>query len=279
MLDALRRHWPEYLIEAGALALFMISACAFGTLFEYPGSPVRQMLGNPHVRRVLMGLAMGGTAVGIIYSPWGKQSGAHMNPAVTLAFFRLRKIAGWDAAFYILAQFGGGLAGVQLVALVLRRRLADPNVNYVVTMPGPRGVPTAFLAELFISFLLMLVVLEVSNRPRINRWTGLFAGSLVALYVTLEAPISGMSMNPARTFGSAYAAGMWDALWIYFTAPPLGMLLAATLYQWSHGVHAALCAKLHHENDRRCIFLCSYTSGTSAVDPNGAALANEGSLR
>lgn len=279
MLDGLRRHWPEYLIEAGALGLFMVSACAFGTLFEYPGSPVRQMLVNPLVRRILMGLAMGGTAIGIIYSPWGKQSGAHMNPAVTLAFLRLRKIAGWDAAFYILAQFAGGILGVQLVAVALRRRLADPNVNYVATLPGSRGVTTAFLAEFFISFLLMLVVLHVSNTPRINRWTGLYAGSLVALYITLEAPISGMSMNPARSFGSAYAAGLWDAMWIYFTAPPLAMLFAASLYQWRRGAHTILCAKLHHENDRRCIFRCSYTSGTSVMDPNSATVANEGSLR
>jgi aquaporin Z len=86
----------------------------------------------------------------------------------------------------------------------------------------------------------------------------LFAGALVATYITIEAPFSGMSLNPARTFGSAFSARAWNALWIYFTAPPLGMLLAAELYARMNGARAALCAKLHHDNDKRCIFNCNF---------------------
>ena len=67
-----------------------------------------------------------------------------------------------------------------------------------------------------------------------------------------------MSMNPARTFSSALAAQLWTSLWIYFTAPPLGMLAAAELYRRHYGVHAVICAKLHHHNDKRCIFRCGY---------------------
>jgi aquaporin Z len=84
-MDALKNHWPEYLIEGACLGLFMISAFSFGTIFEHPASP------HPLMRRFLMGLAMGGTAIAIIYSPWGKQSGAHINPSTTLTFFRLGK--------------------------------------------------------------------------------------------------------------------------------------------------------------------------------------------
>jgi glycerol uptake facilitator-like aquaporin len=119
MVEALRRHWPEYLMEAAGLGLFMVSAAAFGTLLEYPGSPLNRALPDPLFRRAVMGLAMGATAVAIIYSPWGKRSGAHINPAITLTFFRLGKIEGWDAFFYITAQFLGGLAGILLVALVV----------------------------------------------------------------------------------------------------------------------------------------------------------------
>src|SRR5207247_6208711 len=119
----------------------------------------------------------------------------------------------------------------------------------------------AFAAELAISFLLMSVVLTVSNTRRIASLTGLFAGVLVASYISLEAPLSGMSMNPARTFGSAMPAHMWTALWIYFTAPPLGMLLAARLYLWRHGAHRVACAKLHHQNDKRCIFCAHHLNG------------------
>ncbi|MCI0408791.1 MAG: aquaporin, partial [Acidobacteria bacterium] len=112
MLKALRNHYPEYLMEAAALALFMFSASCFTTLLEHPQSPLRQAFPDAMQRRVYMGLAMGLTAVSIIYSPWGRQSGAHMNPAVTLTFFRLGKVEPYDALFYVLSQFTGGILGV-----------------------------------------------------------------------------------------------------------------------------------------------------------------------
>jgi len=258
MLDFLKRHWPEYVMEAAGLGMFMISAGIFGTILEYPGSPAHQAIADPFLRRVLMGTAMGLTAIGIIYSPWGKQSGAHINPSVTLTFFRLGKIEPWDALFYIAAQFAGGVAGVLLVTLALGHSFADPPVTYVTTLPGSGGPAIAFLAELVISFALMCVVLMTTNSENLARHTGLFAGALVAIYIIAEAPISGMSMNPARTLGSALPAQLWESLWIYFTAPPLGMLLAAETYLRSIGPRGAICAKLHHHNDKRCIFRCGY---------------------
>lgn len=206
-----------------------------------------------------MGLAMGLTSICIIYSPWGKRSGAHFNPSVTLTFFRLGKIEKWDAIFYVLAQFVGGITGVAITSLVLKSMLANPSVNYVATLPGELGTGVAFLAEVLISFLLMTVVLNVSNKMSLARYTGLFSGSLVITYISLEAPISGMSMNPARTLGSAFAAHTWGVLWIYFTAPPLGMLLAAESYSRLKGAGKVLCAKLHHHNHQRCIFKCNFS--------------------
>jgi aquaporin Z len=262
MRNALHQHWPEYLMEAAGLGLFMLSACIFGTLLEYPASPVRQAIPDPLVRRFLMGLAMALTAISIIYSPWGKQSGAHLNPSVTLTFFRLGKVAPWDALFYVTAQFVGGVAGVLLAWGLLGQALAEPPVSYVVTMPGIGGPGVALLAEMVITFILMSVVLTVTNIPGLARYTGLFAGVLVATYITLEAPLSGMSMNPARTLGSALPAQVWTALWVYFLAPPLGMLLAAEVYLRRGGLHRVLCAKLHHQNTKRCIFpQCGYKLG------------------
>jgi aquaporin Z len=171
MLDALRRHWPEYLMEAAGLGIFMISAGVLGTVLEYPGSPVQQAIADPFLRRILMGVAMGLTAIGIIYSPWGKQSGAHINPAVTLTFFRLGKIEPWDALFYVAAQFAGGIAGVLLVALALGHSFADPPVTYVTTLPGSGGPAIAFLAEAAISFILMFVVLVTTNVDALGRYT------------------------------------------------------------------------------------------------------------
>ncbi len=259
MIDTLRQHWPEYLIEAAGLGTFMVSACLFATILEHPSSPVHQLLGTlPTFRRVIMGAAMGLTAVAIIYSPWGKQSGAHINPAVTMTFFRLGKIEPWDAVFYVLAQFLGGLSGVLLVLAVIGNLVAHPSVNYVATLPGSAGIAVAFITEALISFGLMLTVLIVSNTRNLNRFTGVFAGCLVATYISVLAPLSGMSMNPARSFASALPAHLWMSLWIYFTAPPLGMLAAAEVYVRWKGLQQVFCAKLHHHNDKRCIFRCRY---------------------
>jgi aquaporin Z len=259
MFQALRRHWLEYLMEAAGLGLFMISAGLFGTLLESPASPARQAMSEPLGRRAVMGLAMGLTAMGLIYSPWGKQSGAHLNPAVTLAFWRLGKVANWDALFYVLAQFLGGLSGVLLLVAILGASFLEPPVSAVATVPGEAGDVIAFLAESVISLLLMLVVLFASNDRRLASSTGVFAGLLLAVYITVEAPLSGTSMNPARTFASALPAHTWTAAWVYFTAPLLGMVAAAQLYCALKGRSAAACAKLQHQNGKRCIF-CEYHS-------------------
>ena len=257
---AISRHWPEYLMEAGLLGAFMVSACVFGALYEFPGSPMRQAIASQLLRRVLMGVSMGLTAIAIIYSPWGKQSGAHINPSVTFTFYRLGKIKSWDAIFYIAWQFTGAVLGVFLVARFLGKELADPAVRYVVTVPGEHGPLLALLAEFVIAFGMMSAVLCFSNHHYWNRYTGLVAGLLVATYITLEAPFSGMSMNPARTFGSGFSAEIWSGLWVYLTAPPLGMLAAAELYLWRKGKLSVKCCKLHHNSGKRCIF-CGANGG------------------
>jgi aquaporin Z len=256
--EAFRDHWPEYLSEAAGLGLFMVSAAAVTTALEYPNSPLRELVPDAFLRRVLIGLSMGLTAIGIIYSPWGKRSGAHLNPAVTLTFFRLGKLESTDALFYVAAQFIGGLIGLMLAAAAIGSAIEHPAVNYVVTVPGNAGTWPAFAAEAVMSFGLMLIVLLVSNSTALNAWTGCFAGALVATYIIIEAPLSGMSVNPARTVASAVPAHLWTDWWIYLTAPFIGMLLAAECYVRINGLHRVLCAKLHHHNNARCIFHCRY---------------------
>jgi aquaporin Z len=247
------KHWQEYLAEALGLGLFMVAAGVVATALDSPSSPFHTWIANADLRRAIAGVAMGLTAIGLIYSPWGKRSGAHMNPAVTLAFLHLRKIRPRDAAFYIAAQFAGGLVGVLLVAGLFGDAFANTPVSYAATMPGPAGTTVAFLAELAISFVLLLTILKVSGHPRHSQRAGLVAGVLVALYISVEAPLSGMSMNPARSFASAAPGALWQNLWIYFVAPPLGMLLAARIYLGRHHSRYAGCAKLVHDPEHRCI--------------------------
>jgi len=260
---ALKKHWPEYLIEAACLGVFMISACSFAALLGHPDSPIQmKLMGGIH-QRTVMGVAMGLTLIGIVYSPWGKRSGAHMNPSRTLTFWRLGKVESWDAFFYIVFQFLGGIGGVLVARAALGSWVSHPAVQYAATIPGQFGVGIAFVAEVVISFVLMITVLTIMNIDSLNRYTGLFAAALVATYITFESPISGMSMNPARTVGSAFSAHIWTALWIYFTAPLLGMLLAAEAYVRIRGAQAVICAKFHHMNDQPCIFRCGYAARNS----------------
>ena len=258
MAESASDHWREYLMEAGGLGIFMISASVFTTVIEHPGSPIRQWIASAFIRRIIVGIGMGLTAIGLIYSPWGKQSGAHLNPSVTITFFRLGKLTRPDAFFYVLAQFIGAGAGVLVSAFFLRRWISHPAVNYAVTVPGPKGASVAFAAELLISFVLMTMILFVSNGTRFPALTGVLSGILVATYISLEAPLSGMSMNPARTFGSSVFSQVWKGWWIYLTAPPIGMLAAAESYRRLRGLNGVVCAKLHHQNDKRCIFHCGY---------------------
>jgi aquaporin Z len=99
----------------------------------------------------------------------------------------------------------------------------------------------------------MLMVLYATNSPRLARYTGVFGGVLVFLFITFEAPISGMSINPARSFGSALPSGVWTGLWIYFTAPILGMLAAAEFFRFLKRNPDA-CPKVFHGQRQRCIF-------------------------
>ncbi len=241
-------------MEAALLGVFMLSASLFALLLEYPGSPVHRTLGSAFLRHALLGLGMGCVIAGIVYSPWGKRSGAHINPAVTLSFWRAGNIKAWDAFFYTLAQFAGACLTVLLLKFVVGTPYAHPKVMYVVTKPGPMGAGGAFVAEALISFLLMLVTLIAINSQKLEKLTGLFSGILIALYLTFEVTLSGMSLNPARSFGSAIVSRYWEAYWVYLLAPPLAMLLAAETYRWLRQRQRSACAKLHPHNAECCPF-------------------------
>ncbi len=236
----------------------MLSACAFTVWLYHPAYPQTNAIHNEWLRRALMGIAMGLTAILIIHSPMGKRSGAHFNPAITLTYLRLGKIHFADAAFYVLFQFLGGIVGVWISQISFGPALADPKVNYAVTIPGPSGPLAAFAAELFMATLLMAVVLYTSNRPALATKTSYLVGFLISLYILFFAPISGFSINPARTLGSALFAHLYTALWIYFTAPFLGMLLSAEFFLRAQGKDRILCAKLHPDANYPCPFLCHF---------------------
>jgi aquaporin Z len=264
---AFSEHWPEYLMEGALIGTFMIAACAFGVLLEHPMSPLYQALQGWAIgRRAVMGLAMGITAIGLISCPWGKRSGGHMNPAVTLAYLAVGKIAPWDAVFYVAFQFLGAAAGVSAANALIGPALQHSAVNYLVTLPGPDGPAVAFLAEFGITALFMSAILWASNSYGRSHFTPLVAGLSIAVFISAEGPMSGMSMNPARTLASAFCAGEWSDVWVYLTAPILAAVFASLFYVALRGKHSVRCAKLHHHNGERCIFNCRYGNGMNSAE-------------
>lgn len=230
MINASTHRWRDYLLEGAGLLLFMLAAGAATTLFVYPGSLVAQAVPSRLGKHVGLGLCMGLVTFAIV-SAIGRRTGAHINPAVTCAFWRAGKIGGRDAVFYTLAQFAGACLAPVLLLAAIGPPFASDQVRYAMSLPGPGGEAVAFAAEFAISFILMMVVLVVVNSRRIAKSAPAITGALIAVYIAFESPLSGMSLNPARSFGSALAAGHWDGLWLYFVAPVSAMLLAVEVYR------------------------------------------------
>ena len=224
--------WRDYAIEGALLACFMVSASAFTILVEHPRGLLSGVLADPAARRFTIGCAMAVTATVLIYSRWGARTGAHMNPAVSLAMACVRPMPVRNLAGYIAGQFAGGIAGMGIAALLFGSALSHGSINWIVTRPGPWGTTAAFAAEGAMTLLMMTVVLRCANHPRWTGYTGIVSAVLLASFITIEGPVSGMSLNPARTLGPALFAGEYTGLWIYFLAPPLGMVLAASAHLW-----------------------------------------------
>ena len=230
MLHALTHHWRAYLLEALGLMAFMLGAGAFGTLFMYPGSPIAQAIPSDLLKRTGLGASMGLVTFAIVTAIGGK-TGAHINPAVTLAFWWQGKIRWWDAIFYNVAQFVGACLAPVLLLAAIGSPFAHGTVRYATSQPRADGTGIAFAAEFAISYALMLVILFVLDSKRIAPALPAIVGAMIALFITFESPLSGMSMNPARSFGSALTADEWNGIWLYFVAPIAGMLLAVETHR------------------------------------------------
>lgn len=242
-------------MEAAELCVLMLSICVFGTLI-YSTSLLQTY---PYfTKSFLMGCAVAGVTFLIIRSPFGRRTGAHFNPALTLTYFFLGRIQRWDAIFYILSQFAGAVIGVFIAHKILGQRLSAPPVCYVITLPGSYGKATAFVADFVLSGLLMGVILFTSNRIHLVNSTPLLVALITVFYYVFCSSLAGFSANPARSFSSALFAFIWDGAWIYFFAPSFGMLSAALLYVRKVGRCGIYCAKVFHDLESPCPFRCRF---------------------
>ena len=225
-----QKNWKHYLQEAFGLAIFMISACLFTTLFESKGAYFHKLITTGVFRNIIIGLLMGGTALLIFYSPLTAPSGAHINPAVTISFWRLGKIGTADAIFYCIFQVMGGTLAVYLMQWIIGKPLTEMPVNSCATIPLG-GITAAAVTEFLIAFATMSMVLFTSHHAKLRKYTRVFAGCLVCLWVITAGPVSGFGMNPARSFASALPSNTWTGFWIYLLVPFAGMLLATVFFK------------------------------------------------
>jgi aquaporin Z len=256
LADALKCHWKEYLMEAAELCVLMLGICSFGTVIYSRVSPFNSLGLLATEKAFLMGIAVATTTYFIIRSPFGRRTGAHFNPAITIAYFYLGRVHRWDMLYYLISQFLGATAGVFIAHLFLGEYLAAIPVRYVITTPGKYGSLIAFVAEFVLAGFLMGIVLFATNRKWLAQFSPLIVALVTVLYYGLCSSISGFSVNPARSFSSAMFAWIWQGIWVYFAAPSLGMVAASAIYVHSVGPQKIYCAKVFHDLRSTCPFNC-----------------------
>ncbi len=197
----------------------------FALIFAGPGAMAVNAASGGAVTGVGIGLSFGLIVMAMIYAI-GHVSGCHINPAITVAMWASRRIQAPQAVGYIAAQLlGAVLAGLAIVAIV-----GDAG-DAGATAPRIGGTDAAFWSELVLTFFLAFIVFAVATDSRAQGpFAAIAIGGYVAFAATGWGPIANASMNPARTFGPAVAANVWDAHWVYWVAPIAAAVLAAFVY-------------------------------------------------
>ncbi|MBV9272417.1 MAG: aquaporin [Verrucomicrobia bacterium] len=249
----IKLNWSEYFAEAFGTAFNLFVGLSAGVVNFSSDLPVARLIPSNSLRLLLTGLVFAGSGSLFAISPLGKLSGAHINPSVSLAFFARGKMHPEDLAGYLGGQFLGGLAGAWLLVAFWGARAG--NIHNGITAPGA-GYPIwfVFFTEFGMTLALVLAIFAFLSAEELMRWTPLMTWFLVAAMVWLAAPVSGTSLNPARSFGPSLVNWFWASQWLYWVAPPTGGLMAALLFHFLRGNRRLLTAKLFHAPDYRCIF-------------------------
>ena len=247
-------HCPEYSAELIGTAFNLFVGFSIITFDFGKGLPMEHLVPNASVRLLINGLIFAGSGSLFAISPLGKLSGAHLNPCLSLAFWVQGKMHKQDFVGYIIAQFLGAIVGTWLAVIVWGRYAA--SVNNGVTLPGAGyALWYVFLAEVVMTCLLVLSIFIFLSSHRLMLWTPIMTWLLVATMVWQGAPISGTSLNTARSIGPALITPIWQQQWLYCIAPPLGALLAVGVFQLiTMGKRELLTGKLCHNPNYRCIF-------------------------
>ena len=231
-----------FLAELSGTGLLLLGGLSLVIFMFGTGSVAAEFIPSVKARQAITGFLFGSIGAAIALSPIGKISGAHVNPAVTAMFWLLRKLEGRLAITYVSAQLVGAVVGS--IPLLLWGAMGQ-SVNFGATTPGESyTVTAAFLGEVITTFALVFMLMVFLAFRGLRPLTPFMVPFLYAVMVPLEADISGISTNPARTFGPSVVSGVWDAWWIYWVGPLIGALLASAIgYRLARRV---AIAKLYH---------------------------------
>lgn len=240
-----RLHPRLYLAEGVGTALLLFFGLSVVIAFFAPSSVLATLLPSAGLRRALAGACFGTVGALITISPVGRISGAHINPAVSFAFWLEHKLAWRDAVGYVAAQMSGAVLGA---AGLLLWGAMGRSVQFGATTVGAGiSVWTALGGEVLATMALVLAIFITAAHPRTRRFTPWTLPPLFAWLVWWEAPWSGASTNPARSFGPALLTGDWSGFWIYLVGPLLGAGLAVALLRLElFGLHRVQVARLFH---------------------------------
>lgn len=254
--ESARSPFPWKLLSAECVGTALLVAVGLSiVILDFGrGSPLAQWLPNAADRRLITGFFFGTTGMVIALSPLGKESGAHINPAVTLAFWMTGRLKARHAAGYVLSQLAGAIGGaVPLLAWGAMGR----SVAYGATVPGPGYGPAwALFGEAITTFALVFGLFFFLRHRPLRAFAPLIFPPLYAVMVWLEAPISGTSTNPARSLGPAVISANWHGWWVYWVGPLIGTLSAIAVHRWAgRSSFDIAVAKIHHfEHDPYGVF-------------------------
>ncbi len=246
--------WTLYASEFIGTALLVLVGVSFVILDFGAGSPVLNLLPDAGLRRAITGFLFGSTGALIAVSRIGKESGAHINPVVTLGFWIQGKIIPIQAFGYIVAQLAGGIAGA---LPLLCWGQTGSSVIYGATFPG-QGYSfwAALLGETATTFALVFLLFLFVGHKKLRQFTPLLFPILYAIMVYLEAPISGTSTNQARTLGPSVISGDWSGWWIYWLGPIAGAVIGVMVHRlrWFENFEIKVAKLYHFQHDRHGVF-------------------------
>lgn len=234
--------WRKFFSEMLGTGLLLLIGLSLVIFMFGDGSPMARIIPGVTVRRIITGFLFGSVGALISISAVGKESGAHLNPVVTLGFRFYGKIDNRTALIYIIAQLTGAV--LFCLPLLLWDKLGR-SIFFGATVPGAGyKLEVVLLGEIITTFCLVFLLIIFLAFRSMRPYTPLLSPFLYAIMVPLEAMISGTSTNPARSFGPAVISGQWDGWWIYWVGPLIGGILA-----WRIGKRIAkriTVAKLYH---------------------------------